>query len=339
MGKFADYAAELDAAPAKAPGKFARYAAELDAPPADPTQGGNVPVPFDVKANLQDLLNNPAPPPVLPGNTPRLSSPADPNRREIALDASRASAANAETPEAKATREYNGFLAGTQQMVPFFPRVRGAVAGAVAEGKAAVNALAGNERENTEFARMQAAYLERKHAQRQIEGAAKAAPGPAIMGNIAAGALTPIAGPARLAGKVGTAARLFDSAVIGGTYGASAADRTGVTDAELMTGFGVGAGIGTLAGAVGEGTRGVVRSASGREDKSFMREITRTEGGDGSMGILAKNKEGILRDYKNIVALRRDPELRAAAQMPSDDGVKVFQARITPYAEAQAPRY
>ena len=290
---------------------------------------------------IKQNVNQPGPikPPLLAGDTPRLTAPDSPEHAQAVQDALVAGAEHAETPEQQATRRFEGFEAGTQQMVPFFPRVRGYLAGKGAEYGAAFNALAGKEPENTDFARMQASYLERKNAQRQIEGAANKAPVEALMGNVAMGAVAPAAGPLRAAGATSRAARVLDSTLLGGSIGASAADRPGVTNNELAAGFGVGAGFGTAGGLVGEGTRLGVRGASSREDKAFMRELIRTDGGEGVTGILAKNKEGILRDYKNIVALRRDPEIREAAKMTEGKGVPIINEKIRPYAEAQGPRY
>ena len=319
---------EAKAAGGKAgPSEFKSYAdmiAEEEAkakPTAAPDTSGNVPALFNVKDAIAENLANPVPAKrALPGDTPRLAAPDDPARPQIAMDSAIASAENAETPEHAAERHYNAALAGSQDMVPFFPRIRATVAGGIAglQGKPMGPAY------DAEFA----------HAQKQIAEAKAGSPVYAAMG----------AAPVALAMPGGVAAktmggRVLGGAAMGGLYGADAVDRPGVTKSELAQGFAAGAGVGAVGTLLAEGIRAGARSANAREDKAFMREITHTEGGEGTLGILAKNKEGLVRDYKKVIELRRDPEIRAAVKMSGGEGVPIIDAKIKPFAEAQGPRY
>jgi hypothetical protein len=315
------------------------YAEQPEPKPLDPGPAAKPDKPagegkfFDVDAAIKQTATTPVQSKPLPGDTPRMAAPGAPVRREIALDSSRASAEHAETEAERATRNYNGLLAGSQAAVPFFPRIRGAVAGAAAEQGAAWRALTGQERENTEFARMQAAYEERKNAQRQIEGAEAAAPVPAAIGNVLTTAAMPIGSAKTVGGRIASAAGL------GAASGASAADRFGVTNDELLAGGAVGAGIGAAAGALGEGARHIVATAPAREDKAFIREIVRTEGGEGSNAMLAKNKVSLAKDYEAIIAQRKDPEIRKAVQTVEGKGIPIINKKIEPHAEQNAGLY
>jgi hypothetical protein len=289
-------------------------------PAASEDTGGAMPATFNVKDAIAETMAQPNAKPDLPGNTPRLASPGDPNRPQIAIDSAVASGENAETPEHKATRQYNALLAGSQDAVPFFPRIRAGVMAGVAglQGKP-----------------MGPAYdAEFENSQKQISDAKAGSPVHAAIG----AAPVMLATPGGLAKTVG--GRVAGGAAVGGLYGASAVDHPGATLAELAEGAGVGVLAGTAGAGVGEaiGKYGV-RGASPREDRAFMREMTITDGGEGSAAMLAKNKEGLARDYKKIIELRRDPEIRAAARAPGEEGAKVMADKIKPFADAQGPRY
>ena len=300
----------------------APVAAEHEEPPAaapEQDNKGNVPAMFNVKDAIAETMAQPLTKPPLQGETPRLAAPDDPSRHQIAIDASVAAAENAETQEHAATRKLNAFMAGSQDAVPFFPRIRAAVAAGAAglQGKPMGTAF------DQELA----------NARKQIDEAKAGDPVYAAMG----AAPVMLATPGGLAKTVG--GRVAGGAAVGGLYGASAVDRPGVTADELAAGAGVGALAGAAGAGLGEGLSAGVRGASSREDKAFMREMTITEGGEGSSAMLAKNNEGLARDYKKIVELRRDPEIRAAARAPGEEGAKVMADKIRPLAEAQGPRY
>ena len=281
---------------------------------------GNVPAAFNVKDALAETMAQPLTKPPLQGETPRLAAPDDPSRHQIAIDASVAAGENTETAERKATRQFNAALAGSQDAVPFFPRIRAAVAAGAAglQGKPMGTAF------DQELA----------NARKQIDEAKAGDPVYAAMG----AAPVMLATPGGLAKSVG--GRVAGGAAVGGLYGASAVDRPGVTTGELAAGAGIGALTGAAGAGLGEGIRATgVRGASPREDRAFMREMTVTDGGEGSSAMLAKNKEGLARDYKKIVELRRDPEIRAAARAPGEEGAKVMADKIRPLAEVQEPRY
>src|SRR5512147_1137685 len=91
---------------------------------------------FDVGASVAEVANSPVvAKPDLPGNTPRLVSPTAPERAQIARDEAIASTLNAETPEHAATRRLEGAAAHSQDAIPFFPHVRGAVAAGLAAAR------------------------------------------------------------------------------------------------------------------------------------------------------------------------------------------------------------
>lgn len=322
MGRWDKYQDDSDATDAPAtPSRWDKYSdAEPVAKAAPEDTKGAVPALFNVKDAINETFNRPIAKPDLPGDTPRLASPDDPARRQIAIDASVASAENAETPEHAATRHFNAAMAGSQDMVPFFPRIRATVAA----GAAGLQGQPMGPAYDAEFA----------HAQKQIADAKAASPVYAAMG----AAPVALATPGGLAKTVG--GRIAGGAAVGGLYGASAVDRPGVTTGELATGAAIGAPLGAAGAGLAEAVgKYAVRGASPREDKAFMREMTITEGGEGSPAMLAKNKEGLARDYKRIIDYRRDPEIRAAARAPGEEGAKVLAEKIRPFVEAQRPRY
>jgi hypothetical protein len=326
-----DYLAEAGdekpEAKAKAPQRKMRrlddYLAEGEYPAvtaAPEDTGGAMSAPFNVKDAIAETLNQPAAKPDLPGNTPRLAAPDDPARRQIALDSSIASGENADTEAKAAERHLNAAMAGSQDAVPFFPRIRAGVAavGAGLQGQPMGPAY------DAEFA----------NARKQIDEAKAASPVYAAMGAAPVMLATP-GGLAKTAGG-----RIAGGAAVGGLYGASAVDRPGVTAGELAEGAAIGAPVGALGALTGEAvSKYGVRGASPREDRAFMREMTITDGGEGSSAMLAKNKEGLARDYKKIIELRRDPEIRNAAQAPGDVGAQIMASKIKPLADAQGPRY
>jgi hypothetical protein len=324
------------------------------------------PEPFDVNKAIAATLSAPIKARALPGYQPRLTAPGTPEHRQASIDSSVASAELAETMDQKATRELNGLLAGSQAAVPFFPRIRGAVAGAGAEIAESVKELAqpgvgetgaflaapiptsagmlssapvravptaSAADYNTEFARMQAAYLERKHAQRQIAQAEKAAPVQAAIGSVLTTAALPLGAAKTVGGRIAT------TSGFGAASGAGAVDRFGVTGEELAAGGAVGAGVGAAAGALGEAVKLGIKGAPQREDKAFVRELTRANGGEGQMAMLAKNKEGLLKDYRNIIEMRKDPAIRKAVGARRGEGIPVIDERLSPLRKAQDARY
>lgn len=283
---------------------------------------------FDVGASVAETVNTPPPPkPELPGNQPRLVDPGDvETRRKILHDEAIATAINTETPEHKAERNFRGWMAGSQDAVPFFPRVRGLVAGGIA-------GLRGQD--------ARAAYRQEvEHAARQIEEARAAAPAAAMVGAAPVMAATPGGVAAKTA-----SGRIGGSALLGGAYGADAVDKAALaqgrnpTTGELVGGATIGSGIGLAGGLAGEAMRPLVRNASKREDQAFMREITRTEGGEGAQAMLAKNKEALVKDFEDVVAQRKDPVIRAAVKAPEGKGLQVIQRKIKPYADENAQLY
>ncbi len=290
---------------------------------------GQAKVPYDIQAELKAILNRRPEDlkrPPMPGDQPRAYAEGAPEAREIAMDASRASAENAETPEHKATRRYEGALAHTQDAVPFFPHIRGAVAGAGA-------LLKGDE--------FTPAYeAETVHAAKQIEEAKRKAPETAF-----AAAPVMMAMPGGVAAKT-AGGRIAGATALGSAYGADSADKQalttegrGATASEMLGPALIGAGGGLAGGLVGEAMRPIIRGAPGREDKAFFREVTRTEGGEGAQAMLAKNKEALVKDYENVIAQRKDPVLRAAVKLPEGKGLPVVQKKIQPYAEENAQLY
>jgi hypothetical protein len=291
---------------------------------------GQAKMPYDLRAEMREILNRPTEEvkkPQLPGDQPRVYAEGSPLARGIALDASKASAANAETPEHAATRRYNAALAGSQNAVPFFPHVRGAVAGAGA-------LLKGED--------FTPAYkAETVHAAKQLEEASAGDPVAAAMG----AAPIMVAAPGGVTAKTGLG-RVGGAAGLGAAYGADAADKQALTTQQRSATMGemlgpalVGAGIGTAGGLAGEAIRPIVRGAPAREDKAFIREVTRTEGGEGASAMLAKNKEGIAKDFEDVVRQRKDPVVRAAVKLPEGQGIPIIQSKISPYAEENAEMY
>lgn len=302
----------------------AREAAEAKKRSARPAHMdiGQAKLPFDVDATIQERFNNPSAQrrTPLPGDQPKAYAEGDPQARNIAMDASLASAARAETPDEKATRNLNGWMAGSQK-VPFFPQVRGAVAA----GLAGIQGQPMGPAYNAEVA----------NARQQIGEAASRAPAAALVGEAASAFALPGGVAAKTAGG-----RIVGNTAVGALYGAAAADRPGATADDYLAGaaFGVPFGLGgSLAGELGLSK--VFRGAEKRQDQAFMRELTRANGGEGQMAMLAKNKEGILKDYENIVATRRDPEIRKAVGMKNGEGIPVMDKRLAPLRDAQDARY
>jgi hypothetical protein len=331
MGRFADFEAQ----------EFAEPEAVEAAPALPPKniEGGNIPAMFNVNDSIAETMTSPPQKQPLPGDVARLSAPNDPERRAIALDASRADASKTETAGERSSRKMAGAQAGLASAVPFFPRIKGEVAGRMASLAESIRPITPGTVENSEFAGMQTSYLARKDLQRRMDAAAKNAPIDAAVASVIAGAATPMAGPLKVLGKVSGPARVVDSAAIGSVYGASSVDREGVTDDELTAGATAGAGFGVAGGLAGELLRRPLRNASSREDKAFIREIARTEGGEGSNALLTKNKVGIAKAYEDVIAQRHDPVIRKAVNMPEGKGSPILRERIAPQNAENAKLY
>lgn len=285
---------------------------------------------------IAEVANTPPKRREMPGDTPRVAAPNAPGRREIALDAARSAAEHAETAEEKATRQFNATVAGAKDAVPFYARLSGAAAAVPnALSELALKATpsynrptdvlgAAKEGYETEFARVR----------EQIAKDKAGSPVHAAMGSAPLLAASGVVGAGR-----GLAGRLTGSTLVGGVYGASAVDRPGVSLGEMAAGTGVGAGLGLGAGLAGEALRPIVRGSPGREDKAFVREIARTEGGEGGSGLLARNTTGIARDYENVIAQRHRPAIREAAKLSEGKGVPAVEREIKPFADDNTDLY
>ena len=169
-------------------------------------------------------------------------------------------------------------------------------------------------------------YLRREALARQAN------PGAYFAGELGAG-MIPTLG-------TGGMNRFAQAASLGATMGA------GGTVSNKPLDVAKGAALGAGGGLLGEGTLGWlfrkgVRGAPEREDKAFMREMTRTDAGEGAQAMLARNKEELIRDRESLRAMRReDPEIRAAAHMKdAEKAVPIINEKIAPYAEENANLY
>ena len=162
--------------------------------------------------------------------------------------------------------------------------------------------------------------------------AKQAAPGSYLAGELGMGMVPTIA--------TSGMNRFAQAAALGATFGAGNTRSNAPLD--VARGAALGAGGGLLAeGSLGTLFRKGVRGAPAREDKAFMRDMTRTDAGEGAQAMLARNKEELVRDRDALRELRReDPEIRAIARMKdAEKGIPRINAKINPYAEENANLY
>ena len=132
--------------------------------------------------------------------------------------------------------------------------------------------------------------------------------------------------------------RFAQAGTLGAAFGA------GNTRSNEPTKLLTGAALGAAGGLAAEGTLGWLfrkgtRGAPEREDKAFMREMTRTDAGEGASAMLARNKEELVRERDHLMEWRKDPEVREAARMTKGKGIPVINAKINTYAQENANLY